>query len=85
MTQLVLTAANWLNLDGIANLLRQWKTNRAQKAMYRKTRNELSRLTDHDLRDLGISRSDIESIARGTFHDDRITKVETNSNLKGWV
>ena len=53
--------------------------------MYRKTHNELSRLTDHDLKDLGISRSDIESIARGTFHDDRITKVETNSNLKGWV
>ncbi len=85
MTQLVLTAANWLNLDGIADLIRQYKTNRAQKAMYRKTKNELSRLTDHDLKDLGIYRSDIESIARGTFSDERISKVETNSNLKGWV
>ena len=85
MTQLVLTAANWLNLDGIADLIRQYKTNRAQKAMYRKTKNELSRLTDHDLKDLGIYRSDIESIARGTFRDERISKVETNSNLKGWV
>lgn len=85
MTQLVLTAANWLNLEGIANLIRQYKTRRAQKAMYRKTKNELSRLTDHDLKDLGIYRSDIESIARGSFRDERISKVETNSNLKGWV
>ena len=53
--------------------------------MYRKTKNELSRLTDHDLKDLGIYRSDIESIARGSFRDERISKVETNSNLKGWV
>tara|TARA_B100000900_G_C20545008_1_gene702142 strand:- start:1049 stop:1306 length:258 start_codon:yes stop_codon:yes gene_type:complete len=85
MTSLVLTAANWLNLDGLAELLRDWKRAKARKAMYRQTRRELSQLTDYELRDLGIGRSDIESIARGTFHDDRITNVQTNPNLKGFV
>lgn len=32
--------------------------------MYRKTMYELNRLTNRDLRDLGISRGDIEFIAR---------------------
>ena len=85
MTQLVLTAASWLNLDGIAALLRDWKRARARKAMYRQTRKELNNLTNRDLHDLGISSSDIESIASGTFHDDRITNVKTNPNLKGFV
>ena len=84
MTQLVLTAASWLNLDGIADLLRDWKRARARKAMYRQTRKELNNLTNRDLHDLGISRSDIESIARGTFRDNRMA-AKTNQNLRGWV
>jgi len=36
--------------------------------MARTTRNELSRLSDHELRDLGISRCDIETIARETAY-----------------
>ena len=84
MTQLVLTAANWLNLQGLIDLFNEWKRNRARKAMIRQTRRELHQLTDRELHDLGIGRSDIESIARGTFHDDRI-QTATNKNLKGWV
>ena len=42
-------------------------------------------MTNYELRDIGISRSDIESIARGTFHDTRRMKAQTNKNLKGWV
>ena len=34
---------------------------------YRNTVNELSYLSKRELDDMGISRSDIESIARGTF------------------
>ncbi len=30
----------------------------------RVTRNELSRLSDHDLRDIGLTREDVESIRR---------------------
>ncbi len=87
MTQAILTASSWIQeaIYGFADLMKSWKINRARKAMIKKTRRELSQLSDHDLRDLGIGRSDITSIANGTFHDKRITKVETNKNLKGWV
>ena len=87
MTQLVLTASSWIEalVIGFQDWFKEYKANRVRKAMIRRTRNELSQLTDHELRDLGIGRSDITSIANGTFHDKRITKVKTNSNLKGWV
>jgi len=87
MTQAILTASSWIQeaIYGFADLMKSWKINRARKAMIKRTRRELSQLSDHDLRDLGIGRSDITSIANGTFHDDRITKAKTNSNLKGWV
>ena len=87
MTQAILTASSWIQeaIYGFADLMKSWKINRARKAMIKKTRRELTQLSDHDLRDLGIGRSDITSIANGTFHDKRITKVETNENLKGWV
>jgi uncharacterized protein YjiS (DUF1127 family) len=52
--------------------------------MIARTRRELRNLTDHELKDLGIYRSDIESIARGTFRDKRMTAT-TNKNLRGWV
>ena len=87
MTQAILTASSWIQeaIYGFADLMKSWKINRARKAMIKRTRRELSQLSDHDLSDLGIGRSDITSIANGTFHDDRITKAKTNSNLKGWV
>ena len=87
MTQAILTASNWITeaIYGFADLMRTWKRNRAHKAMVARTRKELSQLTDHELRDLGIGRSDITSIANGTFNDDRIKKPTTNANLRGWV
>lgn len=68
MTQAILTAAQWLNFDGLADLIRDWKRKQAQKALERRTIKELSALTDRELHDLGIGRSDITSIARGDFH-----------------
>ncbi len=86
MTQAVLVAAQWLNIQGLVDLISDWKRNRARKAMERRTFNELSALTDHELRDLGIGRTDIRSISRGTFYDKRMSKdLKTNDNLKGWV
>ena len=67
MTQAILTAAQWLNFDGLADLIRDFKRKSAQKALERRTVRELSALTDHELHDLGIGRSDIRSIARGDF------------------
>ena len=69
---------------GLTDLINTWRRNRAEKALIRTTRNELRQLSDHELRDLGIGRSDIESIARGTFHDNT-GRVKTNKNLEGWV
>jgi len=86
MTQAILTASNWIQeaMIGFADLIKTWKQNRARKAMIARTYKELSQLTNHELRDLGISRSDIRSIANGTFQDNRM-KAKTNDNLKGWV
>ena len=86
MTQSILTASSWIQdaIIGFADLLKTWKLNRARKAMIARTHRELSQLTNHELNDLGISRSDITSIANGTFHDRRM-KARTNANLKGWV
>ena len=71
---------------GLIDFINDWQRNRARKAMERRTYNELQNLTDHELRDLGIGRSDIRSIAKGTFYDKRMSKdIKTNENLKGWV
>ena len=86
MTQTILVASNWIQeaVIGFADLMKTWKRNRARKAMIARTYKELSQLTNHELRDLGIGRSDITSIANGTFHDRRMT-AKTNANLRGWV
>ena len=86
MTQAILVASNWIQeaVIGFADLMKTWKSNRARKAMIAKTHRELSQLTNHELKDLGIGRSDITSIANGTFHDNRM-KAKTNANLRGWV
>ncbi len=34
---------------------------------YRQTRNELTRLSDRELRDIGVNRSDIDRIARSAI------------------
>ena len=86
MTHAILTASSWIQdaVIGFADLIKTWKRNRARKAMIARTYKELSQLTNHELRDLGIGRSDITSIANGTFHDNRM-KAKTNANLRGWV
>ena len=86
MTQAIMTVSHLLQdaLEGLVDLVKQWRRNRARKAMIARTRRELRNLTDHELKDLGIYRSDIESIPRGTFRDKRMTAT-TNKNLRGWV
>lgn len=67
MTQAILTAAQWLNFDGLVDLIRDYRRKQAQKALERRTYKELSALTDRELHDLGIGRSDIRSISKGNF------------------
>ena len=64
----------------ISGLGQRSKHNRARKAAIQLTKRELSKLSNYELKDIGIGRSDITSIANGTFYDARDTNV--NKNLK---
>ncbi|MAA57204.1 MAG: hypothetical protein CL855_01820 [Cryomorphaceae bacterium] len=48
-----------------------------KRKQYRRTIEELRRLTDQELNDIGINRGDIHSIAR--------MDSDMNTNLRGWV
>ena len=81
MTALIMTADK-IGLPGVANWFKNLSNKIQAKRLERKTYLELSRLSTRELNDMGIGRSDIPSIARGTWNDDR---AETNKNLRGWV
>ena len=51
-----------------------------KRSKYKKTYNELSSLTDRELNDIGIRRSDIRSVALRDSYG-----AEVNHNLKGWI
>ena len=89
MTPLAIRTATWVGLPGIANWFKNLNQKLKQRRLERQTYNELSSLSDRDLQDLGISRTDIRSISNGNFYRDEMehfkSKVEVNQNLKGWV
>lgn len=88
MTQAILTVGNIFSeaFQGLFELVHDMKAKARHRQLVRQTRNELSQLSDHELKDLGIGRSDIESIARGNWRRDEMnTKTQANDNLRGWV
>jgi Uncharacterized conserved small protein len=68
MTTLTNNTTAWLDIKG-------WLTNytrkSAQQRAYRLTVKEISALTDKELRDIGLTRGDIHSIAMETHYDNR--------------
>ena len=81
-------------LNGIITKLINFNKNREYRAAVRTTINELSKLTNHELNDIGISRGDIYHIAHSSYKKpdqvtlsdiSEITNLETNANLKGFV
>jgi len=50
--------------------------------VYRQTYNELNKLSEKELNDIGINRGMIHSIAMEAYFDSR---VHTNENLRDWV
>ncbi len=76
-------AADTIGLPVIANWFKKLNAKMAQRAKIQTTINQLSALTDRELRDLGISRGDIYSVAHGTADIKEIR--DANANLKGWV
>ena len=87
MTQAILTASTILTdaVQGLMDLIHDMKIKSQKRALVRKTKIELSQLSDYELKDLGIGRSDITSIANGTFNNTDRRIVEPNRNLRGWV
>ena len=85
MAHYVLEASNWIQdaIHGFSDLRRAMKARAERKASYKRTFNELSKLTEFELNDIGICRGDIRNIARG----DRSIKrgIEVNDNLRGSV
>ena len=85
MAHYVLEASNWIQdaIEGFRDLRRAMKLRAERKASYKRTLNELSKLTEFELNDIGICRGDIRNIARG----DRTIKrgIEVNENLRGSV
>ena len=85
MAHYVLEASSWIQdaIEGFRDLRRAMKLRAERKASYKRTLNELSKLTEFELNDIGICRGDIRNIARG----DRTIKrgIEVNENLRGSV
>lgn len=69
MTHYVLTAANWLDFSGLTNRIRDIKKSYNQHKAFKETVHELSKLSDSELRDIGLSRCDIYSIAMEKHYD----------------
>jgi uncharacterized protein YjiS (DUF1127 family) len=63
MTQLVLTASEWLNISSFLDLIDDLKRRMELRKLKKETIKELSSLSDKDLSDIGIARSQIKSIA----------------------
>ena len=83
MTTLIM-AADKIGFVSLADWFKRLAAKIEYNSKVRATIKELSALSDAELRDIGLSRGDIHSIAMET-HYDSLDKIEYNKNLKGWV
>jgi len=65
---------------GFGRCFQNLKTWRIKHKMFVKTRDELEKLNDRELADMGIHRCEIGRIAK-----EHAEKIAVNENLKGWV
>lgn len=74
----------WLKVTNLINtfIFTKTKIDLRSEMNYRETYKSLDRLSDRDLRDIGITRGDIHHIAYEASYGEN---DKTNSNLKGWV
>jgi uncharacterized protein YjiS (DUF1127 family) len=70
MTSIVL-AVDKIGLQSFLAWIKSLKEKRARYKAYKTTVKELERLTDHELRDIGIHRGNIRSIAMEVYYDNR--------------
>ena len=83
MTTLI-TTANTFGLTGLASWFKKLDAKLTHQSKVRSTIKELSKLSDAELRDIGITRGDIYSIANESYLDNH-DKIQHNVNLRGWV
>ncbi len=83
MTTIVANTFNWVGLSGLASWFKKLAAEIERVRRVRSTINELSKLTDRELNDIGLARGDIWAVA----HEDADYKrfADTNKNLEGWV
>lgn len=83
MTAITITAGI-IGLQKLANWFKRLAQKLEHDRQVRATIKELSRLTDKELKDIGLARGDIWAVAN---HDTSYNRshVEENTNLKGWV
>jgi uncharacterized protein YjiS (DUF1127 family) len=76
MTQVILAAHSYSTraIETIIEVYRTFKQERVAKRLAKQTIKELSKLTDKELNDIGLSRGDIWYVAHNQ-----------NDNLRGWV
>jgi uncharacterized protein YjiS (DUF1127 family) len=85
MTTLVANTLETVGLNSIA-VLRLLGAEFKRRRNIRQTINELSRLTNHELNDIGLSRCDIKFVANQSYPKALGGEaVEANRNLRGWV
>ena len=94
MTQLILVQVNYL-LSPISVLIQtilrtfsKLSDMAERKSVIRKTENDLLKLSDYELSDIGLTRGDIYHIARSKPPVATVVNCKqkyTNTNLKGWV
>tara|TARA_R100001509_G_scaffold139170_1_gene93552 strand:+ start:98 stop:337 length:240 start_codon:yes stop_codon:yes gene_type:complete len=79
MTTLVANTFGWLGLVSMSNWLKRQTVKLQARRQAKETVKELSRLTDYELNDIGMSRGEIRHVANKHYNDI------LNENLKGWV
>ena len=94
MTQHILTTAHYLQkpvsefltlLSKVGVTLSGFFESIQRANQIRQGIRELNSLTDYELKDIGISRGDIYSVATGHKDMAKVADVEVNDNLKGFV
>ena len=66
------TVSSFFDLTFVSEFIRSKAIELKKRSIARKTYNELNKLTDKELKDIGISRGSIRAIAEEVFYDDRI-------------
>jgi uncharacterized protein YjiS (DUF1127 family) len=69
MTQHVLEVTRWFDFSSVINFFLDIKKGMKRNAKVRATIKELQRLSDYELRDIGINRGMIRSIAEESHND----------------